>query len=113
MGQPGATRTGTCNRLPAASRHKKRGPKASLSVDEQISSTTGALAIHLGQQFLADTDALRSDFNQFVVVDEPRACSSDMRIGGVSTWASSVPEARMLVSCLPFRQFTVRSLERE
>ena len=38
------------------------------------------------------------------------ACSSDILIGVVSTIASSVPDARMLVSCLPFRQLTVRSL---
>src|SRR5690554_3327717 len=40
------------------------------------------------------------------------ARSSDILIGGLNTCASSVPDARTLVSCLPFKQFTVRSFER-
>src|SRR3990172_8035885 len=42
-----------------------------------------------------------------------RACSSDIRIGGVSRMFSSLPAARMLVSCFPFRGLTTRSLSRE
>src|SRR5690606_28821734 len=37
------------------------------------------------------------------------ACSREKRIGGVSTIFSSLPAARMLVSCLPFEGLTDRS----
>src|SRR5690606_7350823 len=38
------------------------------------------------------------------------ACSSDSLIGGTRPSSSSLPEARKLVSCLPRRALTVRSL---
>ena len=40
------------------------------------------------------------------------ACSRVSRIAGVNITASSLPEARMLVSCLAFSGLTVRSLSR-
>ena len=41
------------------------------------------------------------------------ACSSVCLIGGTSVSASSVPEARTLVSCLPLMGLTTRSLDLE
>ena len=41
------------------------------------------------------------------------ACSSVMRIGGVSWMFSSVPAARTLVSCLALSALTTRSFSRE
>ena len=41
-----------------------------------------------------------------------RAFYNENLTGGTKTIASSVPEARTLVSCLPLRAFTVRSLSR-
>src|SRR5215471_21670310 len=40
------------------------------------------------------------------------ACSSDILRGGVRRTASSLPAARMLVSCLPFSTLMSRSLPR-
>lgn len=71
-----------------------------------------AFTVVLGQVTFTDTDRGRSDFYQFVVIDELQSLLGVILTGGTRTVASSVPDARMLVSFLPVRQFTVRSLER-
>ncbi len=71
-----------------------------------------AFTVVLGQVTFTDTDRGRSNFYQFVVIDELQSLLGVILTGGTRTVASSVPDARMLVSFLPVRQFTVRSLER-
>jgi hypothetical protein len=60
----------------------------------------GALALVLLEQLLAQADALGVTSTSSSSSMNSSACSSAVRTGGVSRMFSSVPAARMLVSCL-------------
>jgi MoxR-like ATPase len=71
-----------------------------------------AIALAFLEEALAEPDRLGRDLDQFVVGDELDRDSSVSRSAVTRSMASSVPEARTLVSCLPLMGFTTRSLSR-
>ena len=65
------------------------------------------------EEALADADRLRRDLDELVVGDElDRVLERELRSAARARTASSVPDARTLVSCLPLIGLTTRSLSR-